>query len=169
MLFDSREESGSNVSTSKAESPEEGGSGAARGANDLWRTESELRESVRLHAERALTWRRRALFYEESFKQAVRRHGEELAKLSGQLLLYEARTCRGWKELCRQLSERDAAVHRLQRVVRALRARLADAGLSADVDLADDEADDAEPDSLDDSDSAVIMDDEPRRLRRQAR
>lgn len=82
----------------------------------------------------------------------ARERNDQLRTLSSQLLLFESRLCRKQHDISVLLAQRDAVIFRQQRAIRQLQCRLSDAGLDC--------ADETNMDSLNDSDSAVIMEDD---------
>ncbi|XP_063242160.1 uncharacterized protein LOC134542124 [Bacillus rossius redtenbacheri] len=111
----------------------------------------ELRERYRAQSHQLLAWRRRVRAQEEQMARLNRERAEQLKLLSSQLLLFESRLCRKQKDVGALLAQREAVIERQQRCIEALQARLADAGL-------DPPHAEAGLDSLDDSDSAVVLD-----------
>ncbi|XP_049781672.1 homeotic protein female sterile [Schistocerca cancellata] len=116
----------------------------------------ELRDRYRAQAHQLLAWRRRVKQQEELFVRMARERAEQLKTLSAQLILFESRLCRKQKDLGNLLAQRDTIIARQQRTIQVLRSRLADAGLDCCESPPPGEAS-TNLDSLNDSDSAVIM------------
>ncbi|XP_049805480.1 uncharacterized protein LOC126248492 [Schistocerca nitens] len=116
----------------------------------------ELRDRYRAQAHQLLAWRRRVKQQEELFVRMARERAEQLKTLSAQLILFESRLCRKQKDLGNLLAQRDTIISRQQRTIQVLRSRLADAGLDCCESPPPGEAS-TNLDSLNDSDSAVIM------------
>ncbi|XP_039301318.1 uncharacterized protein LOC111046638 [Nilaparvata lugens] len=113
----------------------------------------DLRERHRMQALQVMIWRRRMKAQEDLVARLCQDRSSQLRVLSSQLLLFEARLCRKQRDISSALSQREAVISRQQRVIRSLQQRLADAGLA-------EAAEEANLDSLNDSDSAVIMEDD---------
>ncbi|XP_034233955.1 uncharacterized protein LOC117640987 [Thrips palmi] len=111
-------------------------------------------------AQQLLQWRRRALAYEETISRLARANQEQMSMLSGQLMLLKARLVRKQKDIGKMLVQREAVIQRQQRTIHLLQSRLQEAGVDAAADL-DSPTGETNLDSLNDSDSAVIMEDGP--------
>lgn len=82
---------------------------------------------------------------------------DQLKALSSKLLLFESRLIRKQKDISAMLCARETVIHRQQRLIETLANRLIDNGLEAPaVEL---ECHLPDMDSLNDSDSAVVMED----------
>lgn len=127
------------------------GDGAASGGGGTGRTTGQ----------QLLHWRRRALAYEEAVARLSRASQEQLVMLSGQLMLLRARLARKQHDIGRMLAQREAVIRRQQRAIRVLQARLQEAGADAADVLLDSPTGETNLDSLNDSDSAVILEDGP--------
>ncbi|XP_075227051.1 uncharacterized protein LOC142327689 [Lycorma delicatula] len=112
----------------------------------------ELRERHRLQALQLMIWRRRVKAQEEVMAQICQERMDQLRLLSSQLLLFEARLCRKQREISTALAQRELVISRQQKAIRQLQARLSEAGLECN--------EETNFDSLNDSDSAVIMEDD---------
>lgn len=77
---------------------------------------------------------------------------ERLRSLASQLLLFESRLCRKQRNISRLLLERETRIRKQQQLIHRLQACLTQAGLAA--------SEETNLDSLNDSDSAVIMEDD---------
>lgn len=97
---------------------------------------------------------RRSYFFvqEELLGRLSRERNDQLRTLSSQLLLFEARLCRKQQNISVLLAQRDAIIVKQQKAIKQLQSRLSDAGL--------DFVEETNLDSLNDSDSAVIMEDD---------
>lgn len=83
---------------------------------------------------------------------------ERLRSLASQLLLFESRLCRKQRNISRLLVERETVIKKQQLLIHRLQSTLNDAGLDCpSVGVGPDETN---LDSLNDSDSAVIMEDD---------
>ncbi|KAK3928825.1 Serine/threonine-protein kinase N1 [Frankliniella fusca] len=117
-------------------------------------------QQLQVQAEQLLKWRRRALAYEEALAALARSSQDQLQVVSGQLMLLKARLVRKQKDIGRMLAQREAVIQRQARTIQLLQTRLQEAGLdlAAHGDL-DSPTGETNLDSLNDSDSAVIMED----------
>lgn len=85
---------------------------------------------------------------------------DQLKALSSRLLLFESRLIRKQKDISSMLSIRENIIHRQQRIIESLTNRLIDNGLEAPTtDLTELESNLLDMDSLNDSDSAVVLED----------
>ncbi|XP_054272972.1 uncharacterized protein LOC128993230 isoform X2 [Macrosteles quadrilineatus] len=112
----------------------------------------ELRDRHRSQSRQLLAWKRRVKAQEDMLSKLARDRSEQLRALSSQLLLFEARLCRKQHDISILLAQRDAIIIKQQRAIKQLQSRLIDAGLEC--------AEETNLDSLNDSDSAVIMEDD---------
>ncbi|XP_067011240.1 uncharacterized protein [Anabrus simplex] len=122
----------------------------------------DLREKHRAQSHQLLAWRRRVKAQEDLMMRLNKERTEQLKTLSSQLLLFESRLCRKQKDIGILLAQRESIILRQQRSIQVLQSRLADAGLdSSNPDLTqyDSPTGETNLDSLNDSDSAVIMED----------
>nr|CAD7592466.1 unnamed protein product [Timema genevievae] len=94
---------------------------------------------------------------EEMVAQLTRDRAEQLKVLSSQLILFESRLCRKQKHISVLLSQRETIIFRQQRLIQALQGRLMDAGLDCSLTESPPGGDETNLDSLNDSDSAVVM------------
>lgn len=89
-----------------------------------------------------------------------REKSDQLKVLSSKLLLFESRLVRKQKDISALLNHREAIIYRQQRIIETLTNRLIDNGLEPpNTDLTDLDVNVLDMDSLNDSDSAVIMED----------
>lgn len=112
-------------------------------------------------SQQLLQWRRRALAYEETIGRLARANQEQMSMLSGQLMLLKARLVRKQKDIGKMLSQREAVIARQQRTIQLLQSRLQEAGVEMTHADLDSPTGETNLDSLNDSDSAVIMEDGP--------
>ncbi|KAL1138792.1 hypothetical protein AAG570_008854, partial [Ranatra chinensis] len=110
----------------------------------------ELRDRQRLQAHQLLTWRRRVKAQEDQISRMNQEKNDQLKKLSTQLLLFEARLCRKQREIGVLLSQREAVIAKQAKTIKQLQNRL---GIEPSEETTN-------VDSLNDSDSAVIMEEE---------
>ncbi|XP_061383106.1 uncharacterized protein LOC116767210 isoform X2 [Danaus plexippus] len=119
----------------------------------------------RAQAHQLLTWRRAHRTQEELVTRLQREKAEQLKSLSSQLLLFESRLVRKQKEITSMLALRETIIIKQQKVIESLQAKLLDNGIDTSQNIPDfrDMLQDthiiADFDSLNDSDSAVIMED----------
>ncbi|CAH0405743.1 unnamed protein product [Chilo suppressalis] len=129
------------------------------------RTIRDLRMKYRAQAHQLLTWRRAHRTQEELVTRLQREKAEQLKSLSSQLLLFESRLVRKQKEITTMLALRDTIIMKQQKVIESLQAKLLDNGIDTSQtipdfrDLLQDTHITGDFDSLNDSDSAVIMED----------
>lgn len=119
----------------------------------------------RSQAHQLLTWRRAQRTQEELVTRLQREKAEQLKSLSSQLLLFESRLVRKQKEISNMLALRETIIMKQQKVIESLQAKLLDHGVDTSQNIPDfrdmlqDSHITADFDSLNDSDSAVIMED----------
>lgn len=82
----------------------------------------------------------------------VQERNDQLKSLSCKLILFEAKLYRKQKEIANLLTQREIIISKQQHVIKALQNQLNDAGLKYD--------EDPNLDTANDSDSAVIMEDD---------
>lgn len=102
------------------------------------------------------------LLQEELVARLNKERAEQLKRLSAELILFESRLCRKQKDISALLSQRENIIQRQQLAIQLLQQQLSDAGLeTSNIDLPqfDSLTGEANLDSLNDSDSAVIMED----------
>lgn len=93
-------------------------------------------------------------------QRVQREKADQLKILSSKLLLFESRLVRKQKDISTLLNHREAIIYRQQRIIEQLSNRLIENGLEApSTDLTDLDVNVLDLDSLNDSDSAVIMED----------
>lgn len=119
----------------------------------------------RAQAHQLLTWRRAHRTQEELVSRLQREKAEQLKSLSSQLLLFESRLVRKQKEITNMLALRETIIMKQQKVIETLQAKLLDNGIDTSQtipdfrDMLQDTHITGDFDSLNDSDSAVIMED----------
>lgn len=119
----------------------------------------------RAQAHQLLIWRRAHKIQEDLSSRVQREKAEQLKSLSSQLLLFESRLIRKQKEITALLAQRETIILRQQRVIESLANKLLDNGLEPTHpiidyrDLINETNLVPDFDSLNDSDSAVIMED----------
>lgn len=119
----------------------------------------------RAQAHQLLTWRRAHRTQEELVSRLQREKAEQLKSLSSQLLLFESRLVRKQKEITNMLALRETIIIKQQKVIESLQAKLLDNGIDSSQNIPDfrdmlqDTHITGDFDSLNDSDSAVIMED----------
>ncbi|XP_030024552.1 uncharacterized protein LOC115443333 [Manduca sexta] len=129
------------------------------------RTIRDLRMKYRAQAHQLLTWRRAHRTQEELVSRLQREKAEQLKSLSSQLLLFESRLVRKQKEITTMLALRETIIIKQQKVIESLQAKLLDNGIETSQNIPDfrdmlqDTHITGDFDSLNDSDSAVIMED----------
>ncbi|KAJ2946664.1 hypothetical protein O0L34_g12723 [Tuta absoluta] len=129
------------------------------------RTIRDLRMKYRAQAHQLLTWRRAHRTQEELVSRLQREKAEQLKSLSSQLLLFESRLVRKQKEISNMLALRETIIMKQQKVIETLQAKLLDNGIDTPNtipdfrDMLQDSQITGDFDSLNDSDSAVIMED----------
>ncbi|KAJ0180943.1 hypothetical protein K1T71_003028 [Dendrolimus kikuchii] len=129
------------------------------------RTIRDLRMKYRAQAHQLLTWRRAHRTQEELVSRLQREKAEQLKSLSSQLLLFESRLVRKQKEITNMLALRETIIIKQQKVIESFQSKLLDNGIDSSQNIPDfrdmlqDTHITADFDSLNDSDSAVIMED----------
>lgn len=121
-----------------------------------------LHERYRAQSHQLLAWRRRVKAQEELVARLNQERADQLKSLSAQLILFESRLCRKQKDISALLTQRETVILRQQRAIQLLQQRLLDSGLDAsnlDLPHIDSPTGETNLDSLNDSDSAVIMED----------
>ncbi|CAH0559177.1 unnamed protein product [Brassicogethes aeneus] len=129
-------------------------------SDDLRKLVRELRQKTRAQAQQILAWRR-AYKMQESFVSRLQREKcDQLKALSSKLLLFESRLIRKQKDISNMLTLRETIIHRQQKLIETLTNRLVDNGLEIpQSELTDIDINLPDLDSLNDSDSAVVMED----------
>jgi hypothetical protein len=120
----------------------------------------DLRQKTRAQAQQILAWRRAYKMQELLVARLQREKCDQLKALSSKLLLFESRLIRKQKDISAMLSIRENIIHRQQRIIETLTNRLIDNGLEVpQSELTELETNLPDLDSLNDSDSAVVMED----------
>ncbi|KAI4459267.1 hypothetical protein MML48_6g00004712 [Holotrichia oblita] len=120
----------------------------------------DLRQKTRAQAQQLLAWRRAYKTQELLISRLQREKVDQLKTLSSKLLLFESRLIRKQKDISTMLNLRENIIHRQQRIIESLTNRLLDNGLEPPhADLNELDTNILDLDSLNDSDSAVVMED----------
>lgn len=125
----------------------------------------DLRMKYRAQGHQLLTWRRAQRTQEELVICLQKEKAEQLKSLSSQLLLFESRLVRKQKEINSMLALRETIIMKQQKVIETLQSKLLDNGIEITQNIPDfrdmlqDTHITGDFDSLNDSDSAVIMED----------
>ncbi|XP_063393048.1 uncharacterized protein LOC134678407 [Cydia fagiglandana] len=128
------------------------------------RTIRDLRMKYRAQAHQLLTWRRAHRIQEDLVSRLQIEKANQLKSLSSQLLLFESRLVRKQKEICNIIAVRESIIAKQQKAIEALQAKLLENGIEPTQAIPDfremlQDTQIADFDSLNDSDSAVIMED----------
>uniref|UniRef100_A0A1A9W3W7 Uncharacterized protein n=1 Tax=Glossina brevipalpis TaxID=37001 RepID=A0A1A9W3W7_9MUSC len=114
----------------------------------------ELRSKVRCQAEHIMKWRKTYALQVQQHYRYQREKTDQLNALTCQLLLLESRLKRKQKQIASLLNHREMTIQRQQKIIDTLSSRLVDHGLETiEASYA------TELDSLNDSDSAVVLED----------
>ncbi|XP_048004539.1 uncharacterized protein LOC125240618 [Leguminivora glycinivorella] len=128
------------------------------------RTIRDLRMKYRAQAHQLLTWRRAHRIQEDLVSRLQIEKANQLKSLSSQLLLFESRLVRKQKEICNIITVRESIIAKQHKAIEALQAKLLENGIEPTQAIPDfremlQDTQIADFDSLNDSDSAVIMED----------
>ncbi|XP_030555168.1 uncharacterized protein LOC115758589 [Drosophila novamexicana] len=114
----------------------------------------ELRSKVRFQTEHIMKWRKAYAMQVQQHYRYQKEKSDQMNSLTSQLLLLESRLKRKQKQIASLLSHRELTIQRQQKIIDTLSTRLVDHGLeSIEASYAN------ELDSLNDSDSAVVLED----------
>ncbi|XP_023160657.1 uncharacterized protein LOC111592578 [Drosophila hydei] len=114
----------------------------------------ELRSKVRFQTEHIMKWRKAYAMQVQQHYRYQKEKSDQMNSLTSQLLLLESRLKRKQKQISSLLSHRELTIQRQQKIIDTLSTRLVDHGLeSIEASYAN------ELDSLNDSDSAVVLED----------
>lgn len=119
----------------------------------------------RAQAHQLLTWRRAHRAQEELVSSLQREKADQLKSLSSQLLLFESRLVRKQKDITSMLGVRETIIMKQQKIIENLQAKLLESGIDTSQtvpdfrDMLQESIITGDFDSLNDSDSAVIMED----------
>uniref|UniRef100_A0A1A9UTV0 Uncharacterized protein n=1 Tax=Glossina austeni TaxID=7395 RepID=A0A1A9UTV0_GLOAU len=114
----------------------------------------ELRSKVRCQAEHIMKWRKTYALQVQQHYRYQKEKNDQLNALTCQLLLLESRLKRKQKQIASLLNHREMTIQRQQKIIDTLSTRLVDHGLETiEASYA------TELDSLNDSDSAVVLED----------
>ncbi|XP_011182143.2 uncharacterized protein LOC105212075 [Zeugodacus cucurbitae] len=112
----------------------------------------ELRTKVRYQAEHIMKWRKAYALQIQQHYRYQKEKSDQMNTLTSQLLLLESRLKRKQKQIASLLSHREITIQRQQKIIDTLSNRLSDHGLDAiEANFT------TELDSLNDSDSAVVL------------
>lgn len=114
---------------------------------------AELRRKQRTQSEQIMAWQKAFNMQNQQHYRDERTKTEQLNALTSQLLLLESRLRRKQKQIANVLCQREVTILRQQKIIDALSSRLVDHGLDTC------EPNYADFDSLNDSDSAVVLED----------
>ncbi|XP_004534972.1 uncharacterized protein LOC101455070 [Ceratitis capitata] len=114
----------------------------------------ELRTKVRYQAEHIMKWRKTYALQIQQHYRYQKEKSDQMNTLTSQLLLLESRLKRKQKQIGSLLSHRELTIQRQQKIIDTLSSRLSDHGLETiEANFT------TELDSLNDSDSAVVLED----------
>ncbi|XP_031334738.1 uncharacterized protein LOC116164681 isoform X2 [Photinus pyralis] len=120
----------------------------------------ELRQKTRAQSQQIIAWRRAYKLQETLVWRLQREKADQLKFLSSKLLLFESRLIRKQKDISTLLTHRESIIHRQQRIIETIVNRLVDNGLELPHrDLSELDTNLLDLESLNDSDSAVVMED----------
>ncbi|GAB0091945.1 uncharacterized protein DMENIID0001_068660 [Sergentomyia squamirostris] len=114
---------------------------------------NELRSKCRLQAEQILAWKKAYTYEVEVNCRNKKARNDQINILTSQLILLESRLIKKQKQISNLLCQREQTIHRQQKFIDSLCSQLSEHGL----DIPD--AAYMNLDSLNDSDSAVVLDD----------
>ncbi|XP_059611556.1 uncharacterized protein LOC132258311 [Phlebotomus argentipes] len=114
---------------------------------------NELRSKCRLQAEQILAWKKAYTYEVEVNCRSKKARNDQINILTSQLILLESRLIKKQKQISNLLCQREQTIHRQQKFIDSLCSQLSEHGL----DIPD--ACYMNLDSLNDSDSAVVLDD----------
>ncbi|XP_017056673.1 uncharacterized protein LOC108098342 [Drosophila ficusphila] len=114
----------------------------------------ELRSKVRFQTEHIMKWRKAYAMQVQQHYRYQKEKSDQMNSLTSQLLLLESRLKRKQKQIASLLNHREMTIQRQQKIIDTLSSRLVDHGLETiEASYAN------ELDSLNDSDSAVVLED----------
>ncbi|XP_039229360.1 uncharacterized protein LOC6529785 isoform X1 [Drosophila yakuba] len=114
----------------------------------------ELRSKVRFQTEHIMKWRKAYAMQVQQHYRYQKEKSDQMNSLTSQLLLLESRLKRKQKQIASLLNHRELTIQRQQKIIDTLSSRLVDHGLETiEASYAN------ELDSLNDSDSAVVLED----------
>uniref|UniRef100_A0A182ITD0 Uncharacterized protein n=2 Tax=Anopheles atroparvus TaxID=41427 RepID=A0A182ITD0_ANOAO len=122
---------------------------------------NELRTRCRNQSEQIMAWKKAYSLQQEQTHRMQKEKAEQLNYLTSQLLLLESRIMRKQKQVSNVIYQRELTIYRQQKIIEALSSRLIDHGI---MDVGMDApmhsgANSNDFDSLNDSDSAVVLED----------
>uniref|UniRef100_A0A6E8VY43 Uncharacterized protein n=1 Tax=Anopheles coluzzii TaxID=1518534 RepID=A0A6E8VY43_ANOCL len=124
---------------------------------------NELRNRCRNQSEQIMAWKKAFSLQQEQNHRLQKEKTEQLNYLTSQLLLLESRIMRKQKQVSNVIYQRELTIYRQQRIIETLSSRLIDHGIM-DVGMdapmhAGGSGNSNDFDSLNDSDSAVVLED----------
>ncbi|XP_063906360.1 uncharacterized protein LOC135125014 [Zophobas morio] len=120
----------------------------------------DLRQKTRSQAQQILAWKRAYKMQEMLITRLQREKSNQLKFLSAKLLLFHSRLIRKQKDISAMLTLRENIIHRQKILIESLSSRLTDNGLEVpQSELTELDTTLHDLDSLNDSDSAVVMED----------
>ncbi|KAL1491593.1 hypothetical protein ABEB36_012167 [Hypothenemus hampei] len=120
----------------------------------------DLRAKTRQQAQQIMAWRRAYKMQELFVTRLQREKCDQLKAISSKLLLFESRLIRKQKDIAVMLNVRENLIFKQQRLIETLTSRLTDNGLEVPQnEITDIEYSFPDLESLNDSDSAVVLED----------
>ncbi|XP_055636727.1 uncharacterized protein LOC129775715 [Toxorhynchites rutilus septentrionalis] len=125
---------------------------------------SELRTRCRNQSEQIMSWKKAYTLQQEQNHRLQKEKAEQLNYLTSQLLLLESRIMRKQKQVSGVLYQRELTIYRQQKIIETLSSRLIDHGIidvvmDPSLGLNNNNNNSNDFDSLNDSDSAVVLED----------
>lgn len=125
---------------------------------------NELRTRCRNQSEQIMSWKKAYALQQEQNHRLQKEKAEQLNYLTSQLLLLESRIMRKQKQVSNVLYQRELTIYRQQKIIETLSSRLIDHGiidvvLDPAMGLSGSNNNSNDFDSLNDSDSAVVLED----------
>ncbi|XP_058814673.1 uncharacterized protein LOC131678499 [Topomyia yanbarensis] len=125
---------------------------------------NELRSRCRNQSEQIMAWKKAYALQQEQNHRLQKEKAEQLNYLTSQLLLLESRIMRKQKQVSGVLYQRELTIYRQQKIIETLSSRLIDHGIidvvmDPTISLSTSNNNSNDFDSLNDSDSAVVLED----------
>lgn len=125
---------------------------------------NELRTRCRNQSEQIMSWKKAYALQQEQNHRLQKEKAEQLNYLTSQLLLLESRIMRKQKQVSNVLYQRELTIYRQQKIIETLSSRLIDHGIidvvmDPAISLGSNNNNSNDFDSLNDSDSAVVLED----------
>ncbi|XP_058451790.1 uncharacterized protein LOC131430662 [Malaya genurostris] len=125
---------------------------------------NELRSRCRNQSEQIMAWKKAFALQQEQNHRLQKEKAEQLNYLTSQLLLLESRIMRKQKQVSGVLYQRELTIYRQQKIIETLSSRLIDHGIidvvmDPVISLNTSNNNSNDFDSLNDSDSAVVLED----------